>query len=328
MSKLTLGIDVSKKTLDVALLLLNTKWKHKKFHNNQQGFREFLTWLERWAPQESIHVCMEATGQYYLQCAEWLHAHGLAVSVVNPAQINYFAQAQLTRTKTDKKDAKVIALFCQAMTPELWTPDPKEIKELKSLVHALDQLKQLERQELNRLEPCQLAEVNTVVLESHQKIIEVIQTRKKIIEQEIKCLIQQHEHLKKKQELLESIPGVGEVLSSSVLACLQVGRFENARQCVAFVGLNPKEKQSGTSVRGRSRLSKTGSSFLRKVLYFPAITAKRFNPTLQVFCERLAQAGKHAKVIIGAAMRKLLQLIYGVLKSGKPYDPNFALTQG
>jgi transposase len=94
------------------------------------------------------------------------------------------------------------------------------------------------------------------------------------------------------------------------------------------VGLNPKEKQSGTSVRGRSRLSKTGSSFLRKVLYFPAITAKRFNPTLQVFCERLAQASKHAKVIIGVAMRKLLQLIYGVLKSGKPYDPNLALIHG
>lgn len=328
MSKLTLGIDVSKKTLDVALLLLNTKWKHKKFHNNQQGFSELLTWLERWAPQESIHVCMEATGQYYLQCAEWLHAHGLAVSVVNPAQIKYFAQAQLTRIKTDKKDAKVMALFCQAMTPELWTPDPKEIKELKSLVHALDQLKQLERQELNRLEPCELAQADEAVLSSHQRIIALIQTEQTTLEHAIKALIQRHDSLKKQQELLESIPGVGEVLSSSVLACLRVEQFENARQCVAFVGLNPKEKQSGTSVRGRSRLSKTGSSFLRKALYFPAISAKRFNPTLQIFCKRLAQAGKHAKVIIGAAMRKLLQLIYGVLKSGKPYDPNFALTQG
>jgi transposase len=271
---------------------------------------------------------MEATGQYYLQCAEFLHAHSLMISVVNPAQIKYFAQAQLTRTKTDKKDAKVIAMFCKAMTPDLWTPDPKEIKELKSLVHCLDQLKQLERQELNRLEPCQLGQAGEAVLNSHQKIIDVIQTEKEAIEGAIKALIEKHEHLKKKQDLLESIPGVGNVLSTTVLACLQVEQFDNARQCVAYAGLNPKEKQSGTSVRGRSRLSKTGSSFLRKVLYFPAITAKRFNPTLQVFCERLAQAGKHAKVIIGAAMRKLLQLIYGVLKSGKPYDPNFALIQG
>jgi transposase len=116
---------------------------------------------------------------------------------------------------------------------------------------------------------------------------------------------------------------VGPVLSATILACLQVEQFENASQCVAYAGLNPRQKQSGTSINGRSRLSKTGSSFLRKVLYFPAISAKNFNPTLQVFCERLKQAGKHAKVIIGAAMRKLLQLIYGVLKSEQPYDPNF-----
>jgi transposase len=125
---------------------------------------------------------------------------------------------------------------------------------------------------------------------------------------------------------LESIPGVGEATIAQILSFMGVPkRFKNARQLAAFVGLNPKKHESGSSVRGRSRLSKTGDSALRKALYMPAISAKKYNPVIKAFCERLQKAGKPPMVIIGAAMRKLLHLIYGVLKSGKPFNANLAI---
>jgi transposase len=135
----------------------------------------------------------------------------------------------------------------------------------------------------------------------------------------------QHPGLRKQRELLDPIPGLGATTSAVLLACLgDIQRFDNANQVAAFTGLSPAERQSG-KYKGQTRLSKTGDAFLRKALYLPAVVAGRHNPVVRAFCERLKAKDKAGKVIVGAAMRKLLTLAYGVLKSGQPFDPKWAL---
>ncbi len=146
----------------------------------------------------------------------------------------------------------------------------------------------------------------------------------KHVRKKIQAHIEEHSDLRTQKELLESIPGVGQATIAQILSFMGTPkRFENAKQLAAFVGLNPRQCQSGSSIHGKTKLSKTGDADLRKALYMPAITAKKHNPIIRIFCERLQQAGKPKMVIIGAAMRKLLCLIYGVLKSGKPFDANW-----
>jgi len=138
--------------------------------------------------------------------------------------------------------------------------------------------------------------------------------------------IDQHPDLSANKKLLETIPGVGNATIRQVLAFIgNVEDFQNAKQLAAFIGLNPKQRQPGSSVRGRTRLSKIGDSRLRKAFYMPAIVSKQYNPIIKDFCARLKTAGKSPMQIIGAAMRKLVHLIYGVLKSGKPFNPSLTM---
>ncbi|AVP87976.1 transposase [Candidatus Phycorickettsia trachydisci] len=125
-----------------------------------------------------------------------------------------------------------------------------------------------------------------------------------------------------KDALLASIPGIGEKTRAKVIAFLNIDNFTSAKQIAAYVGLNPKHKQSGSSVRGISRISKTGDSDLRKAFYMPAIASMRFNPIIKEFADRLSDAGKHKMVILIAAMRKLVHIIYGVLKSKTCFNPD------
>ena len=145
------------------------------------------------------------------------------------------------------------------------------------------------------------------------------------VERQIRQHFDDHPDLKRKRDLLTSIPGIGETTAGSVLAEIpHLDRFESAKAVAAYAGLSPRQRRSGTSIHGRPRLCKTGNSRLRKALYMPAIVALRFNPVLRLFAERLGAAGKHKRLIIGAVMRKLLVLAYGVLRSGKRFDANYA----
>ena len=157
-----------------------------------------------------------------------------------------------------------------------------------------------------------------------QEITEFLSKKIKDVRKTIRDHIEKHPDLRAKKELLKTIPGVGETTIAQILSFMATPeRFNSPKQLVAFVGLNPRERQSGSSVHGKTRLSKTGDSELRKALYMPAITAKKHNPIIREFCGRLEKAGKPPMVIIGAAMRKLLHLMYGVLKTGKPFDANW-----
>ena len=144
--------------------------------------------------------------------------------------------------------------------------------------------------------------------------------------QRIREHIDQNPDLKERKELLTSIPGIADVTAARLLAEIPpLERFEGAPQLAAYAGLTPREHQSGSSVYRRSRLSKTGNAHLRHALYMPALVALRWNPTIQVFAARLRERGKHKMAIVGAIMRKLLHIVYGILKSGKPYDPTCAV---
>jgi transposase len=314
-----LGIDISKTKFDVVLLEAS-KQRHKVFVNTEAGFNNLQAWLVK-QQIGTLHACMEVTGQYGDNLATYLHNAGYRVSMVNPARIKAFGISQLTRNKTDKVDAQIIALFCQTLVPDAWSPLPVELRDLQALVRRYDALMQMRHQEVTRLQsgahpPAVLASLQSVIEQFDQQI----KTLKAAIEQQVK----QHPSLEQQQELIASIPGIGTLTAAKILAEIpHLKRFKSARQAAAFAGLTPKQRVSGSSVRGRSHLSKTGSARVRKALYMPAVAALKWNPLMQALSERLHQRGKHSMAILGAVMRKLLHLIYGVLKSGKPFSLDY-----
>lgn len=311
-----LGIDISKAKFDVALMVAGKVKKTHIFENAPDGFKALSSWLQKQGIS-SVSACMEATGCYGDALATYLFDQGFAVSVVNPAQIKSFSGAQLKRAKTDKADAKLIAQFYQQMSPGHWSPPPMHVRELQALVQRLSALAQMEGQEQNRMDIAP-----TVIRPSIATVLATIKAEIKTVEAMIHDHIDHHPDLKDQSELLESIPGIGNATIIRLLAFIgDVQRFDHAKALAAFVGLNPTVHQSGSSVRGKPHLSKKGNSVIRRALYMPAIVARRYNPVIKAFADRLKKAGKPNMVIIGAVMRKLLHIIYGVLKSGMPFDP-------
>lgn len=274
-------------------------------------------WLDKQGV-ENVHICMEATGIYADALSFYLTDKNYKVSVINPAQIKGFGQSEVARTKTDKADSKLIARFCQSINPPFWKPIPENVREMRSLVKRLEDLQKLEREELNRLEVS-----HNRVKGSLNRTCEFLANEIKEIKNQISGLIKHDCVFQAQKILLETIPGVGEATIAQILSIqCTPERFSNAKQLAAFAGLNPKHRQSGTSVRGKSPISKIGDSNLRKALYMPAIVAKQHNPVLKDFYARLLANGKPKMLAICAVMRKLLHIIYGVLKSRKPFNIN------
>jgi len=314
-----LGIDISKGKFNAALLRVG-KYRHKAFPNNSRGFEQLSKWLQGLGVME-LHACMESTGVYGEELAEYLYDQGFSVSVVNPARIKGFAQSELIRSKTDKVDASLIARFCVAMKPSLWTPDPMEIRELRSLVRRVEALLNMRQQEQNRLDVS-----NKVLRKSIRKLIRYIDKEIEELKGEINKHIDRNPELRDKRKLLESIPAVGEATIHVILSHFaSIEKFPGPKRLAFFLGIAPRHYSSGSSVRGRTRMSKVGRSSLRKAFYMPALVGLRFNPVLMNLRERLERAGKPPMLIIGAAMRKLVHIVYGVLKNKIPFDPNFSL---
>jgi len=313
-----LGLDVAKRKVDVALLV-GEKFKTKVFSNDATGFRALTAWL---ATQRvsTTRVCLEATGPYGEAVATYLHDHGYRVSVVNPAQIKAFAATLLSRNKTDRADARLIARFSALHRPPAWRPPALEIRVLQALVRRLEALQDMLQQEQNRLPTAEPAVAGAIARHLEFLRLEIAQLRQQIHEH-----IDQHPGLRHQQTLLASIPGIGAATIAQILTFLsQPGDFGSARQVTAFVGLSPRQHLSGSSVHGRTHISKTGHASLRKAFYMPALVAWRYNPIVRAFCARLEAAGKPRMVIAVAAMRKLLHIVYGVLKSGQPFNPTIA----
>jgi len=310
-----LGLDVSKATVECALLHQG-KFRSKVIDNSTTGYQRLLDWL-RQRGVITLHACCEATGTYWEAIALLLHEQGHTISVINPAQIRAFADSQLVRTKTDQQDAKLIAQFCAERKPPAWLPPPPEERALLAMVRDLQVLKDLRIAESNRLGT------------AHTSVAARIQRHLAFLDEEIKALlhairdhIDRHDNLKRRRELLDSIPALGDKTIPWLLAYLSDGqRFSGAKQAVAFAGLNPQHWESGSSVSGKPRISKIGQADLRHALYMPAMVAYSHLPAFKPFITRLRAAGKPPMVIIIALMRKLLSIAQAVLKSGRPFDP-------
>ena len=317
-----LGIDIAKRKFDLAVLDKG-KIRSKVFENTPTGHETLLAWLAAHGHQlEELHACMEATSQYYEKLAIFLHDAGIRVSVINPLQIKAFGESRLSRQKTDRADAALIAHFAEQQSPPLWHPAPREIRELQRLLARLEAVQQMRVQEQNRA-----YEAEGEALESVGRTLAHLKAEEETLRKRIREHIDQHPHLSEQHALLTSIPGVGEQVSSHFMAWLRPERFDDARQAVAFVGLSPKHRQSGDSVRGKTRLSKVGHARLRKILYLPAMSAIRYNSAAKAIAERLKASGKTGKVVIGAVMRKMIHWMFGVLKSGQPFNPDLALAK-
>lgn len=312
-----LGIDVSKAKLDCALRRPDGKFRNKVVGNNASGFNELIAWLER-QKAAGPHACMEATGVYWEAVAEYLSTTGLTVSVINPSQIKAFGASRMVRTKTDKVDSQLIADFCAERHPEPWQPPSPSERILRALVLRLESLQVMQTQESNRLDVAR-----DIVKNEIQNHVDWLEAEKKSLIQRIREHIDNDPDLRGKQEILDSIPGLGERTIATLLAFYSdPTRFKSARQAVALAGLDPRHRESGSSVKGKSHMSKIGHAFLRKSLYMPAMTTLYKTDWGKHFYKRLASAGKPPKLIIGAMMRKLVHVAFGVLKSGKIFDPS------
>lgn len=316
MNLFDLGLDVSKAKLDCALRFPDGKYKSKVVENNSNGFKALIEWLAK-HDAATAHVCMEATGVYWEAVAEYLAGKGMVVSVVNPAQIKAFGQSQMVRTKTDQVDARLIASFCAERNPAPWQAPSANEQALRAMVLRLESLQVMRTQESNRIEVSR-----DVVKPSIVAHVEWLDVQIKALAKEIREHMDGDDSLKDKHALLNSIPGLGERTIAILLAYYaDLERFGNARQAAAFAGVDPRQYESGTSVKMRPRMSKIGHAFLRKSLYMPALVALYKTAWGKRFRERLAAAGKPPKLIIGAMMRKLIHVAFGVLKSGKNFNP-------
>jgi transposase len=316
-----LGIDVAKAKFDVALLVGERKFRTKVFDYSSEGFEALKGWLGRQKVEFSkLHACMEATSHYSERLALWLYEAEARVSVVNPLQIKAYGQSLLNRQKTDRADAQLIARYCEAQQPAAWTPPSPAVRKLQALVARLEALQLMRVAELNRQS---IAE--TAVAGSIGTVLATLEAEIKRIEKEISDHIDANPDLRHKRELIESIPGIGSKTSMYFLAWFAgPKRFDDVRQAVAFVGLSPRTHESGSSIRGKARIAKLGNARLRKALYFPAIVAIQHNPVIAAFAKQLRSRGKHNMTIIVAVMRKLVHFIYGVLKSGTPFQTRLA----
>jgi transposase len=313
------GIDVAKETLEVEWLSEQDRQQCQVAHN-RQGLNQLHHWLKKRQGQ-AAHLCLEATGIYSLDVAQFLHEKGYVVSVVNPLRIKGFAQSQMRRSKTDKVDAAVIAAFCRALQPERWTPPEPAWYELRALLRQWEDLQQTRQQQVNRLESA----TSPLVRQQLTQHIAFIDQQLDQLKQQLHDHLRQHPALQQQVELLTSIPGIGFLTACRLIAEIRsIAAFDDVRQLVAFVGLDPTRHDSGRTVRGTHRISRRGRAALRTALYMPALVAKRYNPILRAFADRLTARGKSPKQVTTAVMRKLLHLAYGILKSARPFDPHYS----
>jgi len=318
------GIDVSKKRLHTAWLHdpEQERSRSKAADNTPEGHRQLLAWAERHSQcaPEQMCVVIEATGVYHEALAVCLHQAGAQVCIVNPYQVKEFARSRGIRTKNDRHDSHVLALFGRERRPLSWQPPSAEVRHLQSLLKRIEALEGDRQRERNRSEKATVEGVPAEVSESLQTMIDALEREIARLRCQLDDHLDAHPELKQQRAWLESIPGVGPKLSVWFLALFATKRFRSAKQAAAFLGLIPVEYDSGTSVHRRPRLSKAGDGRWRARLYMPALVAIRCNRAIHAQFIRLTDAGKPKMSAIGAAMRKLVQIAFGVFNTRCPFS--------
>ena len=322
-----LGMDVAKAKLDCCLLLdeASGKRKTKVVSNTKPGIVDLLAWVVKQnISPEAFHVVMEGTGVYHEQAALALADAGVTVSIVNPAQVKDFGRGLAVRTKTDGVDSFVLARYGALLKPKAWVPPAPEARILQALLARRVAIAQDLQRERNRQEKADATDTPERIQQSLADSIGFLVRQLEQLQQVIDQHIDKHPSLKNDMALLQSIPAVGPQVGGNLLSVMHSHHFNSAEQLAAYLGLVPVERQSGSSVLGRARLSKAGPARIRAVLYMAAIVATRCNPHVKAVYERLLARGKSKMSALGAAMRKLVHLCFGVLKTQRPYEHDHA----
>ena len=307
-SRVYLGADVSKATIDCRVLD-----QVFTIANNPAGFAALETRLKPLSGQ-LLHIVCEATGGYQEAFVAHLHNLGRPLSVINPRQVRDFARGLGILAKTDRLDARVIARFGQQVHPRSIEITSEKQTELRELVTRRRQLVEFRTAEQNRLETSSAK----IVRKNIRHLVEQLQKQIRQLEDAIGKLIESDPQLSCQAALLETVPGVGPVTTTSLLVELpELGRL-NRQQIAALVGVAPFNRDSG-KFHGR-RAIWGGRAAVRSVLYMAALTARRSNPLIREFANRLEAAGKPFKVVITACMRKLLVILNSMVKFNLPWN--------
>jgi transposase len=312
------GIDCSKDYFDISVLKEEKTTFSGRFPNNSEGFAKLLDHVH------GTHVVMEATGPYYFQLAVFLHRASIAVSVVNPLVIRRFSQMQLSRAKTDKKDALLIARFGKMSPPSLWEPPAEEIQQIRNLETYMEGVKRRRQMLANQLHAFESAgTIDNVLRNEICGELQVHDQKINAKERQIEKLIA--EHYSQMAANLKSVPGIGP-RSTALLIILTdgFGMFDSYKQVICYFGLAPRVYESGSSVRGRNHICKMGMGQVRKVLYMAAVSAIKCNRACKELYERMKAKGKPYKVAMIAAVNKLIKQVFAIAKSGKPYSTQHA----
>ena len=315
-STLFFGIDISKDSFDVYGKSLG----YKSYPNTKEGFEAFFRTLE-------LHsfCVMEATGCYHHKLCMFLHGKGISISVLNPVVIKRFIQMKLKRIKTDKSDALMIYNYACEQPLEPWQPEAAYIvrsKELLSLMHTYSRQSTALKNKRHALES--RGRKRGVLINSINRQLRQLKKERHSLEQELESLIKSHEP--QLFSRLTTIPGIGK--KTAVLLMVSTSNFKtfsNHRQVSSFLGLAPNERSSGSSVRGKSRISKTGDGLLRNHLFMCSFTACVHNPQCKALFDRIVAKGKSKKLALIAVCNKLIKQAFAIAKSGLPYDPNYAM---
>lgn len=314
-SKNYVGIDISKLSFDVAVCQ-TSKYKYYKFSNTTDGFEGFSKLLDK---ENSVCV-MEASGPYYLQLATYLSEKGYSVSVINPLVIKRFCQMLMSRTKTDKKDAYMIAEYGKTEQPSLWKSDSDYVLELKQMQAYLEQLNKNRTGFIRQKEAFKHNSVeSSAVGTSLDSVLEKLEQEIKEIEKKMEVIIKTHHQ--EMFEQLQSIPGLGKK-TSLFLIVISGGfeKFENPKQLASYIGIVPRIFESGTSVKGKSKICKMGMSKIRAMLYVCAWSAKKYNQACKDLYERLVESGKSKKLALIAVVNKLLKQAFAIATKKEYYS--------
>jgi len=324
-----LGIDVSKAKLDCCLLKEDApdKRKSKVVANSAAGIEALLLWLQKQgAVPAHTHALLEGTGVYHESAASLLCDHGVTVSILNPARVRDFGKGLGLRSKTDGIDSWLLARYGLLQKPTAWQAPLAHVREMRALLARHQALQVDLQRERNRQEKARSTETPERIHQSLRDGIAFLEQQLTQLQKDLKQHVERHPDLEEDLTLLQSIPSVGQQLGNNMLCVMHTNTFHSAEQVAAYLGSVPIERQSGTSVLGRARLSKTGPAHIRALLYMAALTAIRYNPHVKALYERLLSKGKSKMVALGAAMRKIVHLCFGVLKNRTPYNANFAST--
>jgi len=334
--KQVVGIDVAQKELVVSLGKMQDDWTpevyaRKTFTNTQKGFIDLMAWVKKLTDQTiAVRYVMEATGVYHESLAYFLNDQGQEVTIVLPNKISNYMKTLETKTITDKTAAEAIAMFGLEKKLDLWKKPKPIFKRIRQLTREREQLIQSRTIAKNQLHAEQAeAEPGKSTLERLKKQIAFFEKQEREINQELRALINTDEQVTSSIKLITSLSGIGYLTAATVLA--ETNGFElvkNKRQVSSYAGFDVKEKQSGTSVKGKSRISKKGNKYLRKAMHMPALSAIRLDERFKAIYARLvAKHGIKMKAAV-AVQRKLLEMIYTIHKTGVPYDKNYLKKNG